>query len=428
MYVGERRRTTVLPEAPSLGFFDASRAQNVSRIIGKTERLVATIGLPPSDLECAEEALRVAKALYAVHDFSEAVAQARRAGALAVSLNDRFNAYVSAWKGLQNHIAELEQLGFPTAELEDALGEAEEAMAHLVEEEGAVVPDYLGATARIERAAGEARAALVGARRGSREIFLATLATEALSEADSSEAASLVVGRLAKLIERATEELAQGHVFAAADLASEARGQADEILIGADHLHDFMGETEAFLEDLDSEDTGADEPAADLASAVRVEPVPPRASEGADQVPDFSDEAVAFIDRFARAQKLLERAERVRNVLQREGLLMSEADEFLLAARRAADAGDWEILRRNLRRATQIYLDRRNERAGLDRGILDLDTRLTQLKDFHLPLLPTVHEALERAKEAFRSGRLLEAGEQLASANTLMTQATRTGS
>ncbi len=428
MDVGVWRRTTVLPEAPSLGFFDASRAQSVSRIIGRTERLVATIGLPPSDLECAEEALRVAKALYAVHDFSEAVAQARRAGALAVSLNDRFNAYVSAWKGLQNHIAELEQLGFPTAEVEAALGEAEEAMAHLVEEEGAVVPDYLEATARIERAAGEARAALVGARRASREIFLATLATEALSEAESSDAASLVVGRLEKLIEQATEELARGHVSAAADLASEARRQADEILIGAGHVHDFMGEIEAFLEDLRSEPTGAHEPVADLAPLVRLEPGPPHARQSAGQVLDFSNEAVAFMDKFARAQKLLERAERVRTLLQGEGLLVSEADEFLGAARRAADAGDWENLQRDLRRATQIYLDRRNERAGLGRGLLDLDTRLAMLKEFHLPLLATVHEALERAKEAFRDGKLLEAGEQLASANTLMTQATRTGS
>lgn len=418
----------MLLEATSLGFLDASRAQSVSRIIGKTERLVATLGLAPSDLECAEEALRIAKTLYAVRDFSEAVAQAHRAGALAVSLNDRFNAYVAAWRGLQKHMAELEELGFPTVDLEAALGEAEEAMARTVEEDGAVVPDYIGATARLERASGEARAALVGARQGSREIFLATLATEALSKADSSEAVNLIIGRLEGVIVQATAELARGHVDAAAKLACEARRQADEILVGRARMHEFAEDINHFFDELGAE-TGTqgppreEPPASGAAYEGAVEPASP-----ASVVPDFSDEAVSFMDRFAKAQHALDRAERVRSLLKDEGFSSSDVDGALATARHAADSGDWTNVRENLGRATRVFVDRRNERVALARGIADLDARLSLLQDFGLPLLPSVRETLEDAKRALGSGKLPEASEHLVSANTLMARATQTGS
>ncbi len=418
----------MLLEPTSPGFLDASRAQSVSRIIGKTERLVANLGLAPSDLECAEEALRIAKALYAVRDFSEAVAQAHRAGALAVSLNDRFNAYVSAWRALQKHMAELEELGFPTDDLEAALGEAEAAMAHLVEEDGAVVPDYLGATARLERAAGEARAALVGARQGSREIFLATLAAEALSKSDSSEAVSLIVGRLERLIEQATSELARGHIAAAAKLASEARRQADEVLIGSARMHEFAEDVDNFLEELGAETPMGDAPGERMDSVRAPHEEAPEPAPSADVLLNFSDEAVSFMDRFAKAQRALERAERVRAFLKDEGFSSPEVDEALVTARRAADAGNWADVRENLGRATRVFVDRKNERAVLTRGMADLDDRLVLLQEFGLPLFPKVRESLDRAREALRSGKLPEAADQLVSANVLMAEATRTGS
>ncbi len=402
-------------------FPGVSRAQDVSRLIGYTERLVAKLGLVPTDLERAREALFAAKVLFAAQDFSEAAAQAKRAGALALSLNEGFNAYVSAWRDLQSCIGELEGIGFPADSFETAIGEAEEAMTQWVEQEGSLVPDYQGATARLEKATEKARAILIEARQSTREILLASLAIEALSEARSPPALCSLVVSLEDMVEQATRALALGDVSAAFQLASEARRRADEVLVIGLPSRILAEAIEEVSLDVDTVLREAERPEARL---VAVDQAVPRG-----RLPfTVSEQAPAFMEKLARTWQLLEHADQIHAQLRAAGLALPDVEDALAEVHRALKRDDWERVKENLRRALDAVVMRRDERIAVAREISDLQERVTPLMEFHLPFLLDVQDVLERAREELRSGRPAGARDFVICANELLSRATRSGS
>lgn len=403
------------------GFPAASRAHDVHRLIRYTERLVANLGLVPTDLERAREALHVAKVLFAAENFSEAAAQAKRAGALAVSLNDRFNAYVAAWRDLQTCIGELEGIGFPTDSLETAVRDAERAMTHWVDEEGSLVPDYQGATAQLEKATARARAILIEARQGTREILLASLAIEALSEARSLPSLGSLIVSLEGTVEQATRELALGHASESFRLASEALRRAEEVLVVGLPSRGLAAAIEELSADVDAVFREAEVPQDGL---VTVEEAVPRGR----LVAAVSQQAPTFMEKVARTRQVLEHAEQIHAQLRAEGYALPDVDEALAEAHRALERDDWHRMRENLRRALHIVVARRDERISVAREIGELQERATRLKDFHLPFLLEVQDVLERAREELQSGRPADARDFVICGNELLSRATRSGS
>jgi tetratricopeptide (TPR) repeat protein len=415
--------------AHPLGFLAAAKALDAEHLIGQTEQLVMALGPSEADLKPAEEALAAAKALYAAQDYSKAIAGAKRAAALAVSLNERFSAYMAAWKVLQACMEELERLGFPTEGLEVALAAADREVVRQVEEGGTLVPNYLGATEELERATEEARTLVTRARETSHEIFLATLAVEALSDSPSTPAPSWLGTRLDRMVEQATRELALGHVPAASQIASETRARADDALAGAARTWELLDLAAAILDGLGAMGRVAD------ALREKIESARGSLARGfldrttASVVAHrLSDEVASFAKHYPRARSILERAERVYARLQEDGFCSYDVDGALSEARRALEAGEWESVRQHVERASQSFLRLRTEQEALTQAIAEIDERVSLLKDCRLPLLPEVQEILDRAKEEVRSCRLSGAGEDLLLANSLMMQATRTGS
>ncbi|HYM40689.1 MAG TPA: hypothetical protein VEY12_11220 [Thermoplasmata archaeon] len=412
-----------------LGFLTTSRAQNVDQIIGKTEELVTELDLTLADLTPAQEALRAAKALYAARDYSEAAAEARRAGSLAVALNDRFNGYLAAWTVLQDCMEELGELGLPTGDFEAAVDAAEKEMARQVEEDGALVPNYLGAKEILERAAEDVRTLLVRARQASREIFLATLAVEALSDPTSDRTSSWLAVRLEELLEQATGELAQGHVPEARKLAIEARHRAEAAHAGDLRAKELMEEAANVLEHIHAEGPLADRLGECIASTR--EALAKGFLDATTEkvvVARLSSELLTFAEHYPRTRRVLEHAETVHASLRSEGFRSEPAEERFRDARRALREGRWEDVRANVSQASLEFLRWRKQRAALAKAITDIHQRVTLLEDFRLPLLPDVREILGRADEEFRTGRFSGATEDILFATALMTQATRTGS
>lgn len=413
----------------SLGFLGTPRAGDAEFLIGQTQHLVATLDPTGTALRPAQLALNTAKALHAAQDYARAVAQAERAATLAVTLNDRFTSYVAAWKELQACRDELKEIGIPTDRLEAALAAADQEVAHPVDDHGAVVPNYLGAMEVLERAVAEGRISVAEAREASREIFLATLAVEALSDSQSKQAPSWMSIRLEQMVEQATQELALGRLSAAHLIAAEARARADDTLAGAARAWDRLDLVAAILDGL-----GADGPlAATLATKVEAAKealargVPDRASTDAI-VRQISDEVASFAKQYPGARKLLEAAERVDASFRREGFVSPEVAAALTEARFALGSGAWSSMHAKVAFVSETFAQLRRDQQILDRAVAEFDERVNLLRGFRLPLLPEVEIALSRVREATRSGRISAAKEELVLASTIMVRATRTGS
>ena len=407
----------------------AWRAQNADRVIRMTEQLVSALGSSQADLAPAHEVLSAAKALYVDRDYSEAVAQAKRAEALAASLNARFDGYMAAWKELEACREELERLGLPTDDLEAVLGAAEKRMAQRVDEDGSPVPDYLGAAELLTQAAASAREAVGRARLTSRGVLLASIAVESLSGAQPTGSQGWLGLRLEELIEQATREFALGNLAAADRLASEAKHRADEAHVGGVRSWARLEEAAKDLERLRAEGPAAETLAKQIAAARDALAQGFLDPTTAQVVVDrLSREVASFADRYAQALGSLERAERVYGRLQEEGFSSYEVDRALSEARHALGTGDWSCLKESIRRATESFLRRRKERDAIARSIAGLQVQVSALDGAPVPLLPDIRELLARAEQEFRHGRFSGANEDLLLATALMRQSVRSGS
>lgn len=412
-----------------LGLRTATKVRNVSHRIWETEQLVTRCGPSRANLRPAKEALTSAKALLAARKYAEAVAQADRAGVLANSLNERFDTYMAAWKALQARMEELQRLGLPTDTLEAALDAADQEVAHLVDEDGARVSNYLGATETLAHATEVARRVIDRARVASREIFLASLAVEALSESGGAAMHGALTLRLEEAVEQASRELALGHVSAARKMASEARVRADGALVGGARARHLLEQATATLAGLQARGPVADslEEKAIRAWQAFSQGIPDAATmvEVARRV---RDEVAAFAKGYRPSRDLLDDAERVHGGLREEGFRSNDVDAALCLARHALEEGDWPVVKEKVSLASQAFVRLREEREGLAQAITEIAARVNTLKVCRLPLLPAVEDILGRASEEILTCRLPEAREDLGRANALMMRATATGS
>ncbi len=412
-----------------LGFIAAAKARDAELFIGETQQLVSALGPTNVDLKPAVEALEAAKSLYAAQSYSKALAQAKRAASLATSLNDRFNAYLAAWKDLQACRDELDALGFPADSLEDALARADKAVVHRVEEAGTAVPDYLGATEMLERAVREARGLVAQARSTAHEILLASLAVEALSEDDPMGATNWLGVRLEPLIERATRELALGHLPAAHRLATQARSRADRARAGSARALESLEMTTAILDGLAATGRAADALRARIAAARSslAQGFPDSASALA-ATRKISEDVAAFAKDYPVAKKDLDRVEEIYARLRRDGFCSYPVDHALAAARRRLEEGEWSMAREHVEHASSCFARLWEDQEKLGRAIAEIDERVGMLKGFRLPLLPEVEEILARAKAEVRRGHVAGAREDVLLAKAVMALATQTGS
>src|SRR2546421_10090225 len=74
----------------SVGFLRSSKVRNAENAIGQLEGLVTVLWLTQADIKPAEEALQVAKQLFAGGQYAKAFHAAKRAESLAIMLDERF--------------------------------------------------------------------------------------------------------------------------------------------------------------------------------------------------------------------------------------------------------------------------------------------------------------------------------------------------
>lgn len=412
-----------------LGFLGTPKARDAEFLIGQTQHLVVALDPTGTNLKPAQEALNAAKALHAAQEYAKAVAQAERAANLAVILNDRFMSYLAAWKELQACQDELREIGIPTDGLEATLAAADKEVVRLVDEDGARVPNYVGALDAMERAIRETRTLVAQAREASQEIFFATLAAEALSESPSKRVPSETAARIEQMVEQATRELAGGHIAAAQLIATEARARGDAALAGAGRAWDRIDMVTAILDGLGAEGPLVDELAMKVHAAKEAlaRGVPDRASAHA-VVLQVSEDVASFAKHYPPDRKLLETAERVYTSLQREGFVSPGVNAALGEARVALGNGAWATVRERVAGVSETFVRLRRDQQTIGRAVADLDERVSLLKGFPIPVLPRIEEVLDRVRQAARSGRISAANADLVFAGALMAGVTRTGS
>ncbi len=413
-------------DSGGFGFFRANKARHAEEAIGRSEGLVAVLRLTSADLRAAEDSLRIAKDLFKSHEFSKALAAARQAERLAMTLDERFSAYQKARQALEIRITELRRLGLRTQDLEEALRRAEEKGATGGWENDAYVPNYLEGRVVLERAAEQGRDLLMRAHAASNQVFLAELAINALAEADGVEdPQQFAQGALVSLehsLEDATRELALGNVDGAKRTALEVESRAERLRTifresGAllDRTETRLGELRAagiVTESLDRQVAYA----RDMRAKGLLEPALEMAGR-------LAEDADRLAQTHGKALTALQDAEVLSERLGREGFQSYEADAAIKDARRAIKEGHYTRALEHVDRAQSAFARRRNAREALAKSLADTQRRVELLKAAEFPMLPDVQEVLGRAEREFRQGNYSGSSEDLRIATVLLSQA-----
>src|SRR3990170_2273956 len=226
----EESRAMSTPKPNGHGILKAARARHAEEAIGHSEGLVTVLRLTQTDMRPAEDTLKIAKDLFASQEYSKALAAARQAEAIAITLDERHSGYQKAARALRTTIEEMRRLGLHTEDLEAVLGRAEEKVLAGIWENRAFVPNYLEARVLLERANKDGRDLLDKATEASNQIFLAELATEALLDvsgpADPPAFADGAATDLESALHDATRELALGNVDGAIRIAKQIEATA----------------------------------------------------------------------------------------------------------------------------------------------------------------------------------------------------------
>lgn len=419
---------SMTPQREGVGFLRAGKARHAEDAIGRSEDLVAVLRLTQADLEPAEESLRVARDLFRAHEFSKALAAARKAESLALTLDERFAAYHKAAADLEIRVGELRRIGLDTHEFEAAQGRAREKVGTGVLENGSVVPNYLEARVILERAAREGRDLLVRANTASNRIFLAEIAITALGDLEGIEDprafAEGAVNELEHALEEATRELALGHVDGATRLAAGIETRADRLRAVYRETGLTLDRVDTRLGELRSEGIVTDRLDRQVAYArdMRAKGVLEPCLEMAERL---TEDASRLSESHARAITGLEDAEVLYSRLSREGFHSYEADAALKDARRALKEGNYPRTLEHLERAHGAFVRRRNAREALAKSLAETQHRVEMLKSVDFPMLPDVREVLTRAEREFREGNYSGSSEDLQIATVLLGHASK---
>jgi len=421
---------TVTSKGTARGILKSFRARHAEEAIEHSEGLVSVLRLTQADLKPAEDALRIAKELFAAHHFSKALNAARKAEAIAITLDERYSGFQKAVKALQDTIERLQKVGLPTEDLQAVIGQGEEKVASGIWENGSFIPNYLEGRVLVERADQEGRERLSKAESASNQIFLAELAMEALVEvqgpADPKAFGEGVALGLEQALEQATRELALGNVDAAARTAKDLEERAMQLRRDYVDATRTATATEARLADLRAEGIATDriesqlEIAKDVLAKGLIDP-------GASMVRRLSKEAEDLGQTYRKAVTGLADAEVLYAQLQKEGFHSYQADASIRDARRSIREGNYARAMEHMEKAHAAFVRRRNVRESLAKAIEETRTRVAVLKDSGLPFLQDVQELLRRAEREFRDGNYSGSSEDLRIATLLLGQQGRNG-
>lgn len=413
-----------------IGILKAAKARNAEAAIGHSEGLVMVLRLTQADLKPAEEALRIAKDLFEGQEFSKALAAARRAEAIAITLDERYSGFQKAARTVRTCIEDMRKLGLPTEALEAILGRAEEKVGAGIWENGAFMPNYLEARVLLEKAERDGRAHLQDAVEASNAIFLAELATEALVDLPGSPEprafAEGAAGNLEAALHDATRELALGNVDAAKRIAKDIEGRASRLRADYVEAAHVLTATEGHLADLRGEGIATEKIERQIAMAWSslakgfIEP-------GVEMARRLAKESEALGGAYRAATTGLQDAEILYAQLAREGFHSYEAEAALREARRAVRDGSYAQSLDHLQRAHAAFVRRRNVREALAKALEETRSRVRVLKGVGLPFLPDVQELLGRAEREFRDGNYSGSSEDLRIATLLLGQTGRQG-
>lgn len=413
-------------QSEGLGFFRANKARHAEEAIGRSESLVAVLRLTQADLQPAEDSLRIAKDLFRAHEFSKALAAARQAESLAITLDERFASYQGARKTLEIRTAELRRLGLRTEALDDALHRAQEKAATGSWENGAFLPNYLEARILLERAANEGRSLLVRANAASNRIFLAELAINALADEDAVEdPKAFAEGALVTLersLEDATRQLAVGDIDGATRTASEIESRAERLRTAFRETGKILDGTESRLGELRAAGIVTERIERQIAYArdMRAKGLLEPALEMAGRL---AEDASRLQESHARAVTGLQDAEVLYSRLGREGFQSYEAEAAIKDARRALKEGNYTRTLEHVERAHAAFARRRNAREALAKALAETQRRVELMRAADFPMLPDVQEVLGRAEREFRQGNYSGSSEDLRIATVLLSQA-----
>ncbi len=407
------------------GLFRASKARHAEEAIGRSEGLVAVLRLTQADLQPAEDSLRVAKDLFRAQEFAKALAAARQAESLAITLDERFAAYQKARKTLEIRVSELRRLGLRTEALEDALHRAQGKASTGSWENGAFLPNYLEARVVLERAANEGRSLLVRANAASNKIFLAELAINALADADGvDDPRAFAEGALVALehsLEDATRQLALGDIDGATRTASGIESRAERLRTAFREAGKVLDRTEARLGELRASGIVTERIERQIAYArdMRAKGLLEPAVEMAARL---AEDAARLGDAHAKAVTGLQDAEVLYARLGHEGFQSYEAEAAIKDARRALKEGNYASAQEHVERAHAAFARRRNAREALAKALAETQRRVDLMRAVDFPMLPDVKEVLGRAEREFRAGNYSGSSEDLRIATVLLTR------
>lgn len=406
------------------------RARHAEEAIDHSEGLVSVLRLTQTDLKPAEDAIKVAKELFAAHQFSKALNAARKAEAIAITLDERYSGFQKTAKSLGICLERMKKLGLPTESLEAVIGRAEEKVTAGIWENGSFIPNYLEGRVLLEKAEKDGRDLLTKAETASNQIFLAELAMEALVEtqgpADPKVFAEGAALGLEQALEQATRELALGNIDSAARVAKDLEERATQLREDYVDATRTLTATETRLADLRGEGIATDriesqlEIAKDILAKGLIDPASTMSRR-------LSKEAQTLGETYRNAVTGLADAEILYTQLTKEGFHSYDADAAIRDARRSIREGNYTRAVEHLERSHAAFVRRRNVRESLAKALEETRSRVMVLKDSGLPFIPDVQELLGRAEREFRDGNYSGSSEDLRIATLLLGQPGRSG-
>jgi len=430
------RHTEGVPEVVSerptkrarAGLRKATKARNAEEAIGQSEGLVTVLRLTQADLTPAEDSIRIAKHLFDDRQYTKAFRAAKRAESLALSLDERFNAYQEAAKALRERIEAMRNLGLPTATIEGVPHRAEEQVVAGTWDDDIFVPDYVAGRVLLERAEREGRTVQEDAERASNAIFAAELAIERLVQIEGPPDPIVFANGVGALLEAAlhyaTRELAIGNAKGATLIARDLEAKAASLRTLFGEATRNLASTEAHLAELRGEGIlterheGQTKMARDLLAKGLIEP-------GSAMATRLMREVMSFGETYRKATTGLADAEVVYGRLKGEGFRSYDADVALEDTRTAVRKGNYARAIEHLERAFEAFQRRTNAGQTLAKSIFETQARIEGLQGSGLSFLPDIQDVLARAEREFAGGNYSDSSEDLRLATVLLDQATR---
>ena len=393
-------------------FMTGRKAREADEAAAHAEGVVEVLKLSQADLSPAETLLNRARALAHKGDFDGAATMARKAEALAATLEERYLASQKALQSAESALERMREFGLVTPQLEVAIAEARSRALTTVIEDGVALPNYLEARVLLEKSAAEAQATIEQFEAAGNAIFVAELAIDALRESqvdmDDRLFYQMLVRPATAVFERATEALAMLRVGDAIATAKAAEEMALRARADYTEAVSARGATERLLSELRGEGAivlASDrilEQGAGLLQRGKV-------AEAKEMLGRAEREAATIAADFRRARQAIVEA--------RGKMVPGEVGEDAIQALRDADRALREgLYKRSVELVEECHAAlarHQSVRETLVGQIQETRGKVEQLKASKADYARDVEEVLERAEKEFARGNFAACYEDL---------------